>query len=82
MSAGLSANEVRGEALLTIAGHPHVLRPSFTALVAAEEELGPLFALVERPVAAASCDWARLPACFGTASLIAGHYRVRQWAKR
>jgi len=48
MSAGLSANEVRGEALLTIAGHPHVLRPSFTALVAAEEELGPLFALVER----------------------------------
>lgn len=26
----------------------HRLRPSFTALVAAEEELGPLFALVER----------------------------------
>ncbi|WP_394357189.1 gene transfer agent family protein [Sphingopyxis indica] len=26
----------------------HVLRPSFAALVAAEEELGPLFALVER----------------------------------
>lgn len=25
-----------------------LLRPSFTALVAAEEELGPLFALVER----------------------------------
>ena len=25
-----------------------VLRPSFSALVAAEEELGPLFALVER----------------------------------
>ncbi len=31
---------VRGERL--------VLRPSFSALVAAEEELGPLFALVER----------------------------------
>lgn len=31
-----------------IAGTPHLLRPSFTALVAAEEELGPLFALVER----------------------------------
>jgi Phage tail tube protein, GTA-gp10 len=26
----------------------HVLRPTFAALVAAEEELGPLFALVER----------------------------------
>lgn len=31
-----------------VAGSPHLLRPSFTALVAAEEELGPLFALVER----------------------------------
>jgi hypothetical protein len=28
-----------------------VLRPSFEALVAAEEELGPLFALVERAAA-------------------------------
>lgn len=42
------ANPHRGEAALTIAGTPHCLRPSFTALVAAEEELGPLFALVER----------------------------------
>lgn len=42
------ANPHRGEASLTIAGRPRVLRPSFTALVAAEEELGPLFALVER----------------------------------
>ncbi len=48
MSAELTANASRGEALLTIAGHSHVLRPTFTALVAAEEELGPLFALVER----------------------------------
>ena len=39
-----SANSVRGEAV--VAGH--VLRPTFTALVAAEAELGPLFALVER----------------------------------
>lgn len=38
------ANAVRGEA--AIAGF--VLRPSFAALVAAEAELGPLFALVER----------------------------------
>ncbi len=42
------ANPLRGEAELVIAGIPHRLRPSFTALVAAEEELGPLFALVER----------------------------------
>jgi Phage tail tube protein, GTA-gp10 len=42
MSRG--ANAARGEAV--VAGH--VLRPSFEALVAAEEELGSLFALVER----------------------------------
>lgn len=41
------ANPARGEA--TIAGRR--LRPSFAALVAAEEELGPLFALVERGAA-------------------------------
>lgn len=41
-------NPYRGEAGLTVAGAPRILRPSFTALVAAEEELGPLFALVER----------------------------------
>jgi hypothetical protein len=45
------ANPHRGEAVLTIAGVPRLLRPSFTALVAAEEELGPLFALVERAAA-------------------------------
>jgi hypothetical protein len=38
------ANKARGEA--SVAGI--MLRPSFAALVAAEEELGPLFALVER----------------------------------
>lgn len=42
------ANALRGEAVLDIGGTAHVLRPSFTALVAAEEELGPLFALVAR----------------------------------
>jgi hypothetical protein len=42
------ANSMRGEAALTVAGQPLVLRPSFSALVAAEEELGPLLALVER----------------------------------
>lgn len=42
------ANPHRGEAILIVDGTPRLLRPSFTALVAAEEELGPLFALVER----------------------------------
>ncbi|GGB30363.1 hypothetical protein GCM10011380_19800 [Sphingomonas metalli] len=42
------ANPVRGEAMLRVKGETLVLRPSFAALVAAEGELGPLFALVER----------------------------------
>jgi len=42
------ANRHRGEASLVVAGETLVLRPSFSALVAAEEELGPLFALVEQ----------------------------------
>ena len=44
----VAANPVRGEASLRVAGETVVLRPSFAALVAAEQELGPLFALVER----------------------------------
>lgn len=43
-----AANPARGEAGLRVAGETLVLRPTFAALVAAEEELGPLFALVER----------------------------------
>ncbi|WP_411340589.1 gene transfer agent family protein [Sphingopyxis sp. J-6] len=43
-----SANPLRGEAELRVGDAVHVLRPSFAALVAAEDELGPLFALVER----------------------------------
>jgi hypothetical protein len=46
-----AANPARGEAVLVIAGEAIRLRPSFEALVAAEEELGPLFALVERAAA-------------------------------
>lgn len=42
------ANAVRGEAAVRVNGESVVLRPSFQALVAAEAELGPLFALVER----------------------------------
>ena len=41
-------NGLRGEAALAVDGRPRLLRPTFTALVAAEEELGPLFALVAR----------------------------------
>ena len=44
----MRANPVRGEAGLRVCGEMLVLRPSFAALVAAEGELGPLFALVER----------------------------------
>ncbi len=40
----MTANTMRGEA--EVAGF--ALRPSFAALVAAEDELGPLFAFVER----------------------------------
>ena len=42
------SNALRGEAAIVIDGAPHLLRPSFDALVRAEEELGPLFALVDR----------------------------------
>src|SRR3954471_16589583 len=46
-----AANGARGEAALVVGGETLRLRPSFEALVAAEEELGPLFALVERAAA-------------------------------
>jgi hypothetical protein len=39
---------MRGEATIVVDGVPRLLRPTFDALVRAEEELGPLFALVER----------------------------------
>ena len=42
------ANALRGEASFIVSGQEFVLRPSFENLVAAEEELGSLFALVER----------------------------------
>lgn len=44
-------NPVRGEAAVRVAGEMLVLRPTFAALVAAEQELGPLFDLVERAAA-------------------------------
>ncbi|WP_375402051.1 gene transfer agent family protein [uncultured Sphingomonas sp.] len=42
------ANSARGEAAVRVGGCALKLRPSFQALVAAEGELGSLFALVER----------------------------------
>jgi hypothetical protein len=47
------ANPYRGEASLEVAGERLVLRPTFGALVAAEEELGSLFEIVERAAAGA-----------------------------
>ena len=47
----MSANPLRGEAELLLDGQALRLRPTFTALVAAEAELGPLFALCERAAA-------------------------------
>lgn len=39
---------MRGEAALVLGERPYRVRPSFAALVAAEAEVGPLFALVDR----------------------------------
>ena len=41
------SNPYRGEASLDVAGERLLLRPTFGALVAAEEELGSLFEMVE-----------------------------------
>lgn len=41
-------NMERGEAALEVGGETLAIRPSFGALVAAEAEIGPLFALVDR----------------------------------
>jgi hypothetical protein len=45
------ANPARGETALTIGDRTLTVRPSFAALVAAEQEVGPLFALVEQAAA-------------------------------
>lgn len=44
----MTHNAARGEAAIMVDGQSRLLRPSFDALCRAEEELGPLFALVER----------------------------------
>ncbi len=47
------ANAARGEAVIHTKNAALMLRPTFAALIAAEEELGPLFALVERAASGA-----------------------------
>ena len=53
MTAQRPANPHRGEASLNVGGETLVLRATFGALVAAEEELGSLFELIERAAAGA-----------------------------
>jgi hypothetical protein len=48
---GASANPVRGEVQLTAGSLKVVLRPSFAALVAAEQEAGSLVRIMERAAA-------------------------------
>ena len=45
------ANVLRGEVDLALGGRTLVLRPSFSALVAAEAEVGSLFRLLDRAAA-------------------------------
>jgi hypothetical protein len=45
------ANAYRGETSLEVGGETLLLRPSFAALIAAEEELGSLFEIVEKAAA-------------------------------
>ena len=47
------ANPYRGEASLEVGGETLILRPTFAALIAAEEELGSLFEIVEQAAAGA-----------------------------
>lgn len=51
VNTGTPANPHRGEVSLLLDGIEHLLRPTFAALVAVEEELGSLFTLVERATA-------------------------------
>ncbi|EAQ28345.1 hypothetical protein NAP1_12138 [Erythrobacter sp. NAP1] len=44
----MAANPHRGETSFSVDGQEFVLRPTFESLVAAEGEIGSLFALVER----------------------------------
>ncbi len=60
-------NAVRGEASLVLGDVEHKLRPTFAALVAAEQEIGPLFGAVER-AASGHIKLDEIVALLGTAS--------------
>jgi hypothetical protein len=49
--ANPAPNPARGETPLTLGDQTLTVRPSFAALVAAEQQVGPLFALVEQAAA-------------------------------
>lgn len=51
MTHGKTANSGRGEAQLEIDNNVYIIRPSFAALSAAEDEIGSLFDFVERAAA-------------------------------
>lgn len=78
------ANPLRGEALFEIGGKAMLLRPTFQNLVAAEEELGSLFSLVERASAGtltvseiAAIIWHCLPEDERPPRELVGHAVVR-----
>lgn len=48
MTIARPANSIRGESEIDVGGRKLKLRPTFENLVAAEQELGSLFAMVER----------------------------------
>lgn len=50
-TGGGAGNSARGETSIHVGGRELLLRPTFDALCRAEEELGSLFALVERAAA-------------------------------
>jgi len=77
-----AANSARGEAGFTVGGAAILLRPSFAALVAAEEELGPLFALVLLDRwRLAVCGAGRRDACMGHRHRVLAAL-ARQWLER
>jgi hypothetical protein len=49
--ANPAPNPARGESVLNVGGQTLTVRPSFQALVAAEQDVGPLFELVEKAAA-------------------------------
>lgn len=77
----MTPNPLRGEASLLIDGAKRLLRPTFTALVAAEEELGPLFALVER-VGAGQLRLAEMAALFWHCLAERTGSPATRWARR